>query len=1210
MTSAGKHQNRLAQETSPYLLQHATNPVDWYPWGPEALERAKREDRPILLSIGYAACHWCHVMERESFEDEATARLMNEHFVCIKVDREERPDLDDVYMTATVAMTGHGGWPMTVFLTPEQEPFFAGTYFPPKDAHGRPGFPTLLSRISELWQTKRAELAQQAKELVEHVRGRSETVQRAAVGEDAIQGAAGELLESLDAEHGGFGGAPKFPPSQALSLLLRLHRKIPDPTLLEMVTKTLDAMKNGGIYDHVGGGFARYSTDERWLVPHFEKMLYDNAQLARVYLEAWQVTKNPEYRRIATETLDYVVREMQGADGGYFSATDADSEGVEGKFFVWSLDEIVEVLGQPAAEQFCHHYDVTGEGNWEGTNVLNTPRTLEESAKDLGVLPDALARALAEAREKLHEARLRRVPPLLDDKVLASWNGLMISAMAEGARVLRVPRYLDSATRAARFALTALRRPDGGLFRTARAGKAHLDAYLEDYAFLADGLVDLYEAGGAPEFLEEARRLGARLTADFGDAESGAFFQTAHRHEALITRGREGHDGAIPSGNAVAARALARLGHHFGDALLRERALAAVSAHGRAVERSPRAFATALGVVDLLLEGPVELAIVGEPGRADTEAILAAVADVYLPNRIVSHGAGSPSELPLLAGKTLVSGHAALCVCRDFACQSPVTNPAQVKVALGQAEAALSESRARVVGVRRLPGSATPEGTRAYAARFAQRLGAGAFVPLAKTDLVVSRFGFGTYRVDDRVDTHREALRHALTEGVNLVDTSTNYGDGHSEKLVGEVLADLAKAGKVPREAVVVVSKIGYAQGENLDLVLEREEAGKPFPDVVKYAEGLAHCIHPEWLADQLGRSLDRLGLETLDVCLLHNPEYFLSHAAKERMPLEEARTEFHRRIGDAFRHLELEVSRGRLRYYGVSSNSVGEPAGAAETTDLSRMLEAARAVAGDAHHFRVLQLPLNVLEPGAALEKNTGPARETALEFAAKNGISVLVNRPLNAIVGDKLVRLADPPDLPEAPRVGDQIEKVRALEQEFLKAFGPMLRPPPGSKTQLADLFRWADQLGDLAAHIESYEQFRNVETGQIAPRVMAALSSVGSALQGPPAQKFHAFQERYVTELEALLAGLRRRAADRSKARSLAIARGLDPSLPEGMRVARLSQKSLAIVASLPGVTTVLVGMRDPEYVHDVVPAMGWERVPDARKVLEAARGIEIR
>jgi uncharacterized protein YyaL (SSP411 family) len=678
--------NHLANETSPYLLGHAKNPVDWYPWGSEALERAKREDKPIFLSIGYAACHWCHVMERESFENEGIAAFLNEHFVSIKVDREERPDLDEIYMTATVALSGHGGWPMTVFLTPGQEPFFAGTYYPPTDKYGRPGFPTLIERIAELWKTRREELVKQATELTLHVRGGYELPPAASIADDAWGQAVRTLAESFDPEWGGFGQAPKFPPTPALLLLARHHERHHDELSLRLFTRTLDGMKDGGMYDQVGGGFARYSTDERWLVPHFEKMLYDNAELARVYLEGFQLTSNSEYRRVASETLDYVVREMQGADGGYFSATDADSEGEEGKFFVWALDEIQALLERDDAERFAFFYDVTAEGNWESKNVLSRRRTLDEAAAALGEPRDVLEASLARSRAALYEARKQRVPPLLDDKVIAAWNGLMIGAMAEGFRVLRDRRYLESAERAAAYAWSTLRRPDGGLYRTARHGRAHLGACLEDYAYLTDAFVSLYEAGGALVWLDRALELGERMLADFADADSGAFFSTARGHEKLVARPREGHDGALPNANAVAARSLARLARHFDRPELAERAASALDAFGAMVSRAPRAFATALVTLDFLREPPVELVVAGRAGAPDREALEAALAARYLPRRVVAHvEPGEPvrAGLPLLAGKTDVGGRAALYVCRNYACERPLLDPAELTRTLG-----------------------------------------------------------------------------------------------------------------------------------------------------------------------------------------------------------------------------------------------------------------------------------------------------------------------------------------------------------------------------------------------------------------------------------------------------------------------------------------------------------------------------------------------
>ena len=667
-TTPGREPNRLIQQTSPYLLQHAYNPVDWYPWGPEALAQAAKLNRPILLSIGYSSCHWCHVMERESFENEAIARLMNQHFVCIKVDREERPDLDEIYMQATLALNrNQGGWPMAVFLTPDQKPFFAGTYFPPEDRWGRPGFPTLLKKIAEYWEKDHAGVLTQAATLTARLQDGSHAPSPTTVGEAELDMAVTQFAEDFDAKLGGFGGAPKFPPATGLSLLLHCYHRTKDSHTLTMVRTTLDAMAAGGIYDQIGGGFARYSTDERWLVPHFEKMLYDNALLARVYVEAFQVTGDQNYRRVACETLDYILKEMTSPEGGFYSATDADSEGVEGKFFVWTPEEIRAVLSnEEDVRRICAYYDVTPGGNWEHKNVLHTAKSVALVAKELGLTVEDLQETIDRVKPLLYAARAKRVPPGLDDKVITAWNGMMISAMAEAGRVFDMPRYRAAAERACEFLLTTLAKTDGRLLRTYRAGTAHLDAYLEDYAYFAEGLIDTYEAGGNERYLSAAVRLAERILADFSDSQQGGFFTTATGHEALIMRSREGPDGATPSGNAVAAAVLARLSYHFGREDFRQAAAAAVRAYGRQIARYPRAFAKSLTVVDLLTSGPVEIAVIGASGDSNTVALCAAVSRTYIPNRVIAYRTSQQSEPthPLLQGKALVGGKAALYVCR------------------------------------------------------------------------------------------------------------------------------------------------------------------------------------------------------------------------------------------------------------------------------------------------------------------------------------------------------------------------------------------------------------------------------------------------------------------------------------------------------------------------------------------------------------------
>ncbi len=1222
--TADRQPNRLIHQTSPYLLQHAYNPVDWYPWGPEALAQAARLKRPILLSIGYSSCHWCHVMERESFENESIARLMNDHFVCVKVDREERPDLDEIYMQATLALNrNQGGWPMTVFLTPDQKPFFAGTYFPPEDRWGRPGFPTLLQKIAEYWEKDRDGVVAQAASLTARLQEGGHAPSPTTVGEAELDTAVTQFAEDFDAKHGGFGGAPKFPPATGLSLLLHCYQRTNDAHTLTMVRKTLDAMAAGGIYDQVGGGFARYSTDERWLVPHFEKMLYDNALLARVYVEAYQVTGDKNYRRVACETLDYILNEMTSPEGGFYSATDADSEGVEGKFFVWTAEEIrMAVDSDEDARRFCAYYDVTDGGNWEHKNVLHTPKSIDVVANELGISADELQQTLDRVKPKVYAARAKRIAPGLDDKVITAWNGMMISAMAEAGRVFDMPRYCDAACRASDFLLASLSKPDGRLLRTYRAGTAHLDAYLEDYAYFAEGLIETYEAGGSERYLSEAARLAERLLADFADETHGGFFTTATGHEALIMRSREGPDGATPSGNAVAASALARLASHFDRDEFRRAAAAAVRAYGRQIARYPRAFAKSLLVVDLLTTGPVEVALIGSPDDPGTAPLRAAVNRVYLPNRILAHRNPEEPETshPLLKGKTLIGGKASLYVCRNFACRQPITDPAELP-ALLQAHlspaAASSPLEQKVLGGTVVPGAATVQGTAAYAARkIHDSSGTGSlakgFGPFGATGLTVSRLGFGTYRVGQREAEQREALVKALRLGCNLIDTSTNYMDGESEQLVGNVLQQLIGAGELRREELIVVSKIGYVQGQNLVQARAREKAGKPYPDMVKYGEDIWHCIHPDFLADQLTQSLDRLGLATLDVCLLHNPEYFLSHetrlGATESRSVGELRHEFYARLQLAFEYCETQVQAGRLRHYGVSSNTSTAAPDDPGATSLSRMHAAAKAAAHKVgvavHHFAVLQCPMNLYESGAALVRNTGPQEDhTLLDEALREGTAVLVNRPLNAmpLTRGGVLRLADVPAQPAPVEFERQRQSVARLEEEYRKDLAPAVAH--GGQGMLpGEFFRWADELNRIRTQVQGLEHWEQIEQQMIAPHVNQVMKALSEAFTGTVAEQWEGWRDRYVPELLALLKALQWEAAERSRLRAEDVHRTLNPLLPEPTRTASLSQKALWILASTPGVTSVLNGMRSPAYVDDAMNILRWEPLPEPGRLYE--------
>ena len=667
-------ENRLANATSPYLLQHAHNPVDWYEWGDEALDRARREDKPLLVSIGYAACHWCHVMERESFEDAGTAALMNASFVSVKVDREERPDLDSIYMDAVQAMTGQGGWPMTVFCSPDGTPFFAGTYFPNEPRHGMPAFRDVLAGVADAWRDQREQVVQQGARVLSAI-SRTGSVRRSAdpLSEEIERTAFAAMRGSFDREWGGFGGAPKFPQPMTLEFVLRCALRGYDGAL-EMAMTTLDRMAAGGIHDHVGGGFHRYSVDGRWHVPHFEKMLYDNAQLGLVYLHAYQMTGHERYRRVVTETLEYLLRDMRHPDGGFFSSRDADSEGEEGRFYVWSWDELVESAG----EEIAGWYGATPGGNWDGTNVLWAPPRS-------GPEPEGIDAA----RLRLLDARAARVRPATDDKILAAWNGLVISACAEAGRVLRRQEWIDAAETAAEFLLRRLRRDDGRLLRAWRGGRTSGPAYADDHALVGRAFLDLYETTFNPRWFEEARRLAAALVDLFADQEGGGFYQTGSDAETLVLRPKELFDNAVPSGSSSAAELLIRLAMFTGELDDERAGVSALRIVRDLMERAPLGFGRALCALDLYLGPSREVAIIGDHGAPDTGALLGEVRSGWRPNTVVAAAVPAQHDdmVALLRDRPQVDGRATAYVCERFVCQRPTTDPGELRRQLAAASA-------------------------------------------------------------------------------------------------------------------------------------------------------------------------------------------------------------------------------------------------------------------------------------------------------------------------------------------------------------------------------------------------------------------------------------------------------------------------------------------------------------------------------------------
>lgn len=697
--------NRLAQESSPYLLQHANNPVDWYPWGDEALSAARALNRPIFLSIGYSACHWCHVMEHESFEDAALAEKMNASFINIKVDREERPDLDQVYMQAVQMMTGRGGWPMSVFLTPELKPFYGGTYWPPTGRMGMPGFDQVITAVADAWRTRRDQVYEQGDELTRTLT-EAASVERLTTSpvkadepanaltpeklHNFMRGAAASLERSYDFQNGGFGGAPKFPHPVDLRVLLRAWRRFGNDGLLQMATHTLERMAAGGMYDQLGGGFHRYSVDARWLVPHFEKMLYDNALLLSAYVEAWQATGHHDFERVAREIADYVLRDMTDEAGGFYSTLDADSEGVEGKYYVWSPTEVAQILGAEKAATFCRVYDVTEHGNFEETNILNLPKSIADMAKLLERDLGDLKAELAESRAKLLAVRGGRVPPGLDDKVLVAWNGLMIDGLAQAGAAFNEPRYVQSAERAAEFLWTGVRDASGRLLHTWRHGKARLGAYLDDVACLGCGLVSLYQATFDERHIERAVSLADTLLAQFADPEQGGFYYTANDAEKLLVRQRDLYDSATPSGTGMAATLLAQLGRLLGRSDYLEACEQTSRLMQPIIDRAPGAAGQVLLVVDSWLGPTYELVVVGK-SAADARDAFDSLRNSFWPNKLL---AARPAENQLGALDELFAGRGAsvdttLYVCQQSACEPPVVGAA----AIGEALSRLGKSR-------------------------------------------------------------------------------------------------------------------------------------------------------------------------------------------------------------------------------------------------------------------------------------------------------------------------------------------------------------------------------------------------------------------------------------------------------------------------------------------------------------------------------------
>ena len=677
-----EHTNRLIHETSPYLLQHAHNPVDWYPWSEEAFEKAKKENKPVLLSIGYSACHWCHVMERESFENEKIAALMNELFVNIKVDREERPDLDEIYMNAVQMLTGRGGWPMTMFLTPEGKPFYGGTYFPPEDRQGMPGFPRILQGVAQAYRERPADVEKSVAQILETLHHMAESQPSE---NDFAPGIIAESCEKIarayDSENGGLGQAPKFPNPGVYELFLRYYSESGDERYLTMVAQTLSKMAQGGIYDHVGGGFHRYSVDAKWLVPHFEKMLYDNAQLLRIYSQAYLITREPLYKTVVEESARYLLREMHQPEGGFYSTQDADSEGDEGKFFVWTLAEIDALLGAEDGEVFARMYDVTEDGNFEEKNILHPILTVDQASKFFRKEKSEIEALIARTKEKLFTAREKRIKPFRDEKIIAAWNGLLLSGLAEAIKITGASSCLEASRRTVEFIFGRMFR-DGYLLHVYKDGQAKLRGYLDDYAFVALGLLDLYEVLLDRSLIDRAMELADIMLREFWDERGGGLFYTGKSHEPLISRAKPVFDASIPSGNAIAAQLLLRLYHLVGAEDYHTRAETILRSYYDAMVSQPFGFAHMLCALDQYLHPAQEIVIVGERSDARTTDLIKEIHSLYLPNKAVlifAPGESLEKVSPLMVGKQQIDGRPTAYVCQNFTCSAPVTSWAELK---------------------------------------------------------------------------------------------------------------------------------------------------------------------------------------------------------------------------------------------------------------------------------------------------------------------------------------------------------------------------------------------------------------------------------------------------------------------------------------------------------------------------------------------------
>ncbi len=1182
-----RHPNRLAQESSPYLLGHANSPIYWFPWGQEALRLAQEKDLPLFVSIGYSASYLCHLMERESFADKAVAATVNEHFIPIQVDREERPDIDAIYMNASWALTGSGGWPMTVLALPNGEPFFVGTYFPPRSEEGRPGLLELVRKVVELWKDDKKQLLEQAEALAHAVRSAARPRASGGISAETIRVAARQLQKVHDSSFGGFGKPPKFPNKSALSLLLRYHLSAGDQKVLEIVERSLEGMMNGGIYDHLAGGFFCSSTDQRWLVPHFEKTSIDQAQLAELYLEAFQITKNPSYRRIARETFEFLLDEMQSPGGGFFSARGAESEGHEGHGYLWTPRAVRALVDEPSATHFCAFYGITEEGHLAAGSVPHTFTPLREVAKQFGLAETELSQSIELAKHQLKQARADRSAPHIDDKVIVSTNGLVIRSLCHGAQVLGEPRYLQAALGAADFVLGHLRTKDGRLLRSFRGIPSAVNAFVEDYVFLIDGLVSLHELTGGAEYLDAAMSFAEVVLSDFSDQETGALFQTPHQSEEPIARLCQARDGSLPAPNAVACRALHRLATHTARPELAERATRIACAFATEVQATPRAYTELLTAVQGLLRPSLAVVISGDPSSENYEQLTTVATSRFLPFLTCTRvplGETPSQASALTCGEPPPQGTAIACLHENLIVKPSTSDQQMLEKQLAESLETQARERRQELGRQRLPGKATRKATK----DFLDKRGIGKNARSRLGELSVSALALGSHRIGLDSAEHRQAALAALGEGINLIDTSPSFALGNSERLLGEVLASLHQQG-ADRSCFVLASKVGVALGGAAEQLQQLGALDSPAVALTPGSplESGAYCLDPQFISWQIGTSLERLGVEHLDVVLLQSPEHLLLGGKGP----EEVRLEVRRAILE----LEKEVSSGRIGCYGVFTTR--QEAIANDVLSPKHLAHLAHEAAGEDHHFRVVEIPLNLLERRALEPQGDDSCLAAQLQAL---GLSVWAARPLSAVSSSALVRLVDPPKAPEEqspPPLSTARYRVASLEAEFETTLAARLRLA-GLAGQ-GPLLPLSGDLGRSLEKVESLQQFDLAETTMITPRLRQLLAELDRAFGEDAGQDWARFRGRYVEAVGNYLAAVRAEAIDHNYSLLQRLRQEVPTSAAFGqlpgaqVEPAHFAHWALGLLMEHPAVDITVVGLRSAK------------QASEALRLLQAAR-----